>query len=197
MNLKSLWAAITRAVGWLERRPLRAVEHSPNPAGDQPSPLQWDESWNPETARLAYDHSREVYRLVDDATEVLNRKVVAVFTVVSAIATVGPVLGKFTLWSDGWWLSVGAAVMWLLAAVECWRAFKPRVYRFDPDPATFLTPEWLALSPGAFYFHRLESVRESVEGNAAEVTARGEALRDALKCALFEVGFLLGALLWR
>ena len=36
-----------------------------------------------------------------------------------------------------------------------------------------------------------------VEGNAAEVTTRGEALRGALKCALFEVGFLVAALLWR
>ena len=63
--------------------------------------------------------------------------------------------------------------------------------------AGLLTPEWLALSPGEFYLHRLESVWESVEGNAAEVTTRGEALRGALKCALFEVGFLVAALLWR
>jgi len=176
------------------RAPARAAVPAPDPA---PPPLKWDESWSPETARLAYEHSREVYRLVDDATEVLNRKVVAVFAVASAIATVGPVLGKFGLWSPGWWLSVGAAGMWLLAAVACWRAFRPRVYRFDPDPATFLTPEWLALSPGEFYLHRLESVRESVAGNAAAVTTRGEALRDALACALVEVGFLLAALLWR
>jgi hypothetical protein len=87
--------------------------------------------------------------------------------------------------------------MWLLSTAKCWQAFKPRVYRFDPDPSIFLAPEWLTLSPGEFYFHRLQSVTESVEGNAVEVTARGEALRDALKCALFEVGFLLAALLWR
>jgi len=192
-----LWTTITRAIKRRKPRPLTAVEPPPNQASAHPSPLQWDESWNPEIVRLAYEHSREVYRLVDDATEVLNRKVVAVFTVASAIATVGPVLGKFSLLSDGWWLSVGAVAMWLLSTVKCWQAFKPRVYRFDPDPATFLTPEWLSLSLGSFYLHRLESVKESVEGNAAEVTARGEALRDALKCALFEVGFLLAALLWR
>src|SRR5947207_15534212 len=98
-------------LGWLarvfRRAPASAAVTAPDPT---PPPLAWDESWNPETARLAYEHSREVYRLVDDATEVLNRKVVAVFATASAIATVGPVLGKFPLWSDGWWLSVGAEI---------------------------------------------------------------------------------------
>lgn len=189
MNLKSLRAAITRAIG---RR-----EHSPNPAGDQPSLLKWAESWNPETARLTYEHARDVYRIVDAATDVIDRKVVAVFTVASAIAVLAPVLGQSALWSDRWWLSAGAVIMWGLSAFECSQAFKPQRYRTDPDLATIATPEWLALSPGAFYVERLASVRESIKQNLSIVTRRATALRGALTCALVEVGFLLVALLWR
>ena len=86
--------------------------------------------------------------------------------------------------------------MWVLAAVECWKAFKPRKYRFDPDPLAISAPEWLALSPGAFHVHRLTSLRDSIVENRATINARGDALRGALKCALVEVGFLLAALLW-
>jgi hypothetical protein len=135
--------------------------------------------------------------MVDAATDVLDRKVVAVFTVASAIAALAPVLGKFALWSDGWWLSAGAVIMWGLCAFECWWAFKPQRYRTDPDTATITTPEWLALSPGAFHVERLASVRESINQNVSIVTRRATALRGALTCALVEVGFLLAALLWR
>ena len=193
MNLKSLRAAITRPI----RKLVTALQPRPKPADDQPSLLKWDQSWNPETARLTYEHAREVYRIVDAATDVIDRKVVAVFTVTSAIAVLAPILGQAALWSDRWWLSAGAVIMWGLAAFECWQAFKPQRYRTDPDVATIATPEWLALSPGAFYVERLASVRESIKQNVSIVTRRATALRGALTCALVEVGFLLAALLWR
>src|SRR5438445_11848778 len=167
------------------------------PADASPPSLTWDESWNAETARLAYEHAHAVYRQADETAEVLNRKVVPVFAIASAIATAGPVLRRFPLWSDGWWLTVGAAVMWLLATWQCWEAFKPREYRFDPDPDIFLTPEWLALSPGTFHVHRLASVAQGVREHFVLNNARGAALRNALKCALVEGGLLLAALLSR
>ena len=188
-------SALTWLIVRLRRRPppppVAPVEEAPAPIKD------WDESWNPKTVQLAYEQSREMYRQADETSEVHNRKAVQVFAIASAIATVGPALGKVALWSDGWWLSVGAGMMWLLAAIECWRAFTPRTYEFDPDPATFLDADWLAASPGAFYFHRLEAVRDSVQHNMDLNNERGKAVRAALKCALVEVGFLLAALLWR
>jgi len=183
-------AALTLLAGRLRRGTLPALS-------EPSSPVQWNEEWNPETARLAYEHARELYRQVDTAADVLDRKVIAVFTVASAIATLGPVLGRPPLWSVGWWFGAGAAVMWLLAATQCWQAFRPRRYRFDPNPATIAAPEWLALSPGAFHSKRLESVRQSVKENTATVKARSNALGRALVCAFAEVGLLLVALLWR
>src|SRR2546430_3960771 len=91
---RTLWTAITRAIRRRERRPPTGVKRVPNPAGDQAPPVKWDESWNSDTARLAYEHARDVYRIVDAATDVLDRKVVAVFTVASAVAAVAPVIGK-------------------------------------------------------------------------------------------------------
>ncbi|MGE5803218.1 MAG: hypothetical protein ACM358_13290 [Gemmatimonadota bacterium] len=129
--------------------------------------------------------------------EVIDRKVVAVFTIASAIATLGPALGRFPFCSGGWWLSAGAVAMWLGAAVQCWRAFDPRGYRVDPDPSTIASADWLRLHPGAFYLERLKSVRESIEVNSRTINARALALRGALVFALLEVAFLLAALLWR
>ncbi len=108
-------------------RPFSKKQRTPD---NDPVVPTWDDSLNAETVRLAYEHSREIYRQADETTEVLNRKAIAVFGIASAIATVGPALVKFPLWSLGWWLSAGAAVMWLGAAISCWQAFKPREYRF-------------------------------------------------------------------
>src|SRR5437016_1094754 len=115
-----------------ELRPGTSADPAPVAPQDAapPSP-KWDESWDKETARLAYEHVREVYRQVDAATDVLDRKVVAVFTVASAIAAFAPVLGRFALWSNRWWLSAGAVVMWSLSAVACWRALDRKSTRLN------------------------------------------------------------------
>lgn len=173
----------------------KAVEPQVKAVDELDLPVMWDERWPPETAQLAYDHSHEVYRQVDAATDVIDRKVVSVFTVTSAIAAIGPAVSNARLWSAPWWLTVGAAAMWAAAATQCWVAYKPRTYRTDPDVATMATPGWLSLSPGAFLARRLGSLRKSVRDNVATTKERAAAVRRALIFALLEVGFLLAALL--
>jgi len=188
-------SALTLLVVRLRRRPPAIAPGAPT---EETLPVvDWDESFNSETAHLAYEHAREMYRQADETAEVLNRKAVQVFAIASAIATVGPAIGKFPFLSIGWCFSAIACVIWLGASFECWRAFKPREYRFDPDPGIFLSRDWLQLEPGPFYLHRLESVEESVSHNMALNNVRGVAVRRALTFALVEVGFLLVALLWR
>lgn len=158
-------------------------------------PVIWDEKWDRDTVELAYDHSREVYLQVDAATDVIDRKVVSVFTVTSAIAAIGPAVSTAPMSRNVWWMTVGAAVMWAAAATQCWVAYRPRTYRTDPDTATIATPGWLSLSPGAFLAQRLGSLRKSVRDNVKITKERAAAVRRALVFALLEVGFLLSALL--
>lgn len=174
---------------WAVPKPIESTTQPPSPV--------WDANWDKETARLAYEHAREVYRQIDAATDVMDRKAVTVFTIASAIGVLGPGLARFPLWSSGWWLGIGAVLMWAGAAIQCIRAFSPRRYRLDPNIAAMATPDWLSLSPGEFYLKRLLSVRRSVWENLRTLGVRGAALSDALECALVEVGFLLAALLLR
>lgn len=171
------------------------VTKTPRPIDELDLPVIWNEKWDRGTVQLAYDHCREVYRQVDAATDVIDRKVVSVFTVTSAIAAIGPAVSKAPILSPGWWLTVGAAAMWAAAAIQCWVAYKPRTYRMDPDTKTMATPEYLSLSPGAFLAQRLGSLRKSVRDNIAVTTTRAAAVRRALVLALLEVGFLIAALI--
>lgn len=171
------------------------VTKTTRPVDELDLPVIWNEKWSQATVQLAYEHCREVYRQVDAATDVIDRKVVSVFTVTSAIAAIGPAVSKAPIWGPGWWLTVGAAVMWAAAATQCWVAYRPRTYRMDPDTKTMATPEYLSLSPGAFLAQRLGSLRKSIRENVKITKSRAAAVRRALVLALLEVGCLIAALI--
>jgi hypothetical protein len=158
----------------------------------------WDDRFNADTTRLAYEHARETHRAVDSTADVLDRKVIAVFGVSSAIATLTPaVLPALEIGTLSWVLWFGACAAWLGCALQSWQAFKPRDYKTDPNPEDVAAPEWLTLGVGPYYFARLHYVAKTVKHNADVNKARAAALREAFGWALVEVGLLLVGLMAR
>lgn len=159
--------------------------------------LRWNETLDEDTARLAYEHARETYRALDAAADALDRKVLAMFAVSSAIVTLAPLLTRITPQTVSWglWLIAGSA--WAGSAFWSWQGFKPRDHRTDPTPRDLATPEWLGLEQGPYYLARLNYVAAAVEANERTIADRGKALRFAFAFALMEVGLVLAALLTR
>jgi hypothetical protein len=140
------------------------------------TPLKWDDSFKEDTVRLAYEHARETHRTIEAAADVLDRKVVGVFGISSAIEALGASLTRAGHRPLIVGLLVGAAGAWLVSSLQSWQAFRPRRYRTDPNPRDFLTPEWLDLGTGPYYLGRLHHVADTVAVNGPANAIRVAAL---------------------
>jgi hypothetical protein len=164
---------------------------------DAEQPLRWNETLDENAARLAYEHAREAYRALETAADGIDRKVLVLFTVSSAVVALAPLFTAITPQTASWglWLIGGSA--WAGSAFWSWQAFKPRDHRTDPNPRDLATAEWLGLEQGPYYLARLHYVAAAVEANERAVADRGKALRYAFAFALIEVGLVVAALLVR
>jgi hypothetical protein len=125
----------------------------------------------------------------------IETKVTTVFTLVSVIITVSPVIQRAQ--PRGLTLVVWAAavVAYVFAAFQCVRAYGVRVYKSDPDPLHMLSAEHLTMSEDQFRITRIREIADAYKHNRDTMGEIGGDLKWALVWAGCEVFLIAIALL--
>jgi hypothetical protein len=118
-------------------------------------------------------------------SDTIDSKVVAVFSVASAILGLAPALKQLHSVGASLAFWIVAASCWVFAVVFCHLAYRPRNFRVDPSPAKLLVPEWLRLDPDQYQFYRLRDMGKSYEHNRDDLDRKASCLGWAI---LFTAG---------
>lgn len=150
----------------------------------------WDETMNEETIRLAYDEAKALRTLYTDWGDALDAKTVAVFSVASVILSVAPLFHESTPRGLALVVLIAAVICWGVAVMFCHDAYTPRGLRVDPSPHKLLSPAWLSLPPGQFYFFRLRDMAKTHNHNRDTLDDKADRLRWATAFVAAEVALL-------
>jgi hypothetical protein len=119
--------------------------------------------------------------------ESLDAKIVAVFSVSSVLISLAPALtsGSKSFGTIVFWIL--ALVFWVRAALECYRAYRPRDFTVGPSPQKTLDPKWLRLKPSQYYFYAIRDMGESHEANRGLIAEKAQHMSAALFATALEV----------
>jgi hypothetical protein len=156
----------------------------------------WDDSWDNDTLQLAYEESAGIREIDINWIESIDTKVVAVFSVASAIVGLTPTLrGDAALSVERAVLLGFAGIAWLFAAFRCYFAYQPRGFTIGPNPKRKLDARWLGLTPTYYRYYALRDMAEAHEANRIEIVRKGGHLSAAIFATALEVIFLALAFL--
>lgn len=162
---------------------------------NSPDWFQWNDKWQPEPTRLAYEECQSLMTSQSEWLKAIEGKVTTVFALASVVITVAPTIQKSQ--PTGISLVVwGAAILfYILAVVQCARAYNVRSYKSDPDPLHMLVAEHLTLTEAQFRIVRLREIAVAYKHNRDIISDLASHLRWALRWAGTEVAFVAAALL--
>ena len=149
---------------------------------------------NKDTLQLAYEDATRIQPLLASWSDALDTKVVAVFSVASALLTFGPAFRNPTGTDAGKVLLIGAGVFWAVAAFFCRKAFNPRHMMIGPHPDVIQQPEWLGALPDEYRRARLTDMADAYAFNRGHLTGKADALRGAIAFTAIETLLLALAL---
>lgn len=165
---------------------------------------------NAESVELAYKESLTVQEFLHKRMELIDNKIIAVFSVASVAVVIAPTLASANGANEeisGLGMIINAvggmtaALCWLLALVS-WAAsatfailgFWPRRWHVEPNPTRLMGADWLELSPQAFRYWRLGQLGELTEENSRLCKKKADKLRLALVAVSTEVLFIAAGL---
>jgi len=160
-----------------------------------PDWFEWNENWQPGATKLAYEEATKLMASQAEWLKAIETKVTTVFTLASVVITVAPTIQKVqpvgvtqVVW--------GAAVLaYVLAVVQCARAYNIKSYKSDPDPLHMLIAEHLTLSEDQFRIVRLREIAVAYKHNRDIITELAGHLQWALRWVGVEVAFIAITLL--
>lgn len=155
----------------------------------------WNEKWQSATTKLAYEESRNLLASQADWLKAIETKVTTLFTLASVIITVTPTIQRthpVGLTAVVW---ASAVIAYLLAVVQCVRAYDIKSYKSDPDPLHMLIAEHLTLTEDQFRITRLREIAVAYKHNRDIMTGLASHLRWALGFSGAEVVLVAIALL--
>jgi hypothetical protein len=159
-----------------------------------PSMPQFEASWNDETLNLAFEECLASREAVNSLAGAIESKVLAIFSVTTAVAGLVPSLKRdlgtspASPWQTLCYLIAGLA--WVYVVIQCYRAYSPSQYAITPRPNNLLDRKWLGLTPAQFRFFAIRDVGEAHEINAALILKRGWLVRAAMIATVVEIAFL-------
>jgi hypothetical protein len=147
----------------------------------------FDDAWDAETLRLAFQDSAQMLTVDVTWAESLDAKVVAIFSVSSVVVGLAPALTAGSK-SPGTWLFWAAALLsWGWAAVHCYRAYRPRDFTVGPSPQKTLDSKWLSLDPSKYRFYAIRDMAEAHEKNRRLFAEKAQHMDTALFATALEV----------
>ena len=172
-----------------------ALDAKPSGVAPAESSLtQFDKSWDDETLNLAYEQCAASREAVNGLADALDNKVLAIFSVTTAVAGLAPSLSRrpntppVSPWQTLCYFVAGLA--WVYVVVQCYRAYRPSDFAITPRPSKLLDRKWLGLTPAQYRFFAIRDAGEAHEINATLVLERGWLVRSAMIATVVEVGFL-------
>ena len=155
----------------------------------------WDDAWSADTLQMAYEESASTRDVASSLAEAIDTKVVAMFSVASAIIGLTPSLhGAGDLIAAAthpspWRLFfyfVGA-VAWVYVAIQCYRAYRPHDFAVGPNPNKALNGAWLRLTPAKYKYYAIKEMGRAHEINASHILRRGALIRWVMIATIVEV----------
>jgi hypothetical protein len=139
---------------------------------------------NPEALKLAFEESKDLTVRQDAWIEAIDQKLVAVFTLASAVAGLVPALADT---SSAVWLWRAGGAAWFVAAALSLLGFWPRKMFVSPNPDGIYKPAWLAIEIDEYRMKRLWSLGTVYLGNKELISRKAGLLRYAMVGATVEV----------
>ena len=151
------------------------------------APIAYNPSWSEHTLRAAYDDATRMLGVDVSWAESLDTKIVATFSVSSAVVGLAPSLASGEKSVETWLFWILALVFWAWAAWQCYRAFEPRDFTVGPSPGKTLDPKWLSLDLPRYYFYSIRDASDAHDANRALIAKKAGHLTSALFASALEV----------
>lgn len=151
---------------------------------------------NSETLEIAFNESTQALLSAMARTDAIDSKVVSVFGVGSVVISLVPIFKAAPLTGHAGDLWIAALLAWATSAMFCLLAYKPRTWRFGPDPNIIADPAWLRLPPDGYRSERLKNLGKTYAYNQAISRKKSEHLRWAMIATAVEVSALAVALIF-
>ena len=159
------------------------------------TPLAWDAGFEDETVTLAYEATKELPQLFSNWADAIDNKIVANFTVASALVTLVPTFQEVER-TIPVVVCLGLAIgFWAVSVLACYRAYRPMRFRIEPNPRALMGPSWLTKKPMHFRYSRMHWLGETYEHNSAKIEFKAEWLGYAMLLTAGEVFWLALAIL--
>jgi hypothetical protein len=153
-----------------------------------PKIAPWNDSWNKETVRLAFEESASSRDVVSALADSMDNKVVAIFSVASAIIGLTPALRGDEAISVERAVTFAISVLaWGVAVIQCYRAYQTHDFIVGPNPNKALDAKWLRLAPEKYQYYAIAEMGRAHEVNAAHILRRGKLLSAAMVATVVEV----------
>ena len=149
---------------------------------------EFDPSADWRTLQTAFDESLAANEISYGWADAIDGKIVAVFTLATAIAGVFPIGHPKVALSIG---SISGLVVgflgWMAAVFFCWRGYAPRGFKLGPSPQALLEGNWLGRSLANYQWYRLHYLGLSFDQNTEACEAKARDLGSAMLATALEV----------
>jgi hypothetical protein len=132
-----------------------------------------------------------VPQTVIDWNNALDTKTVQIFSVGAILIAVSGLRLKDPQWWWQPWTFVLAVVAFLVAALNCYRVYRPIGLAVAPHPKATVDPELLALTPTEYRRQAIEDLAQDHDGKHSRLIMKSAQVRVALQLAAAEVLLLV------
>lgn len=189
----ALQSKLSRAREWFNLAIVGRVGSEPTLQARLPKP-HVDPAWE-KTIEIAFERSSAVPQADIEWNNALDTKAVQVFSVGAILLGVTQLRLVDPQWAWQKWTFLLAVIAFLLAALNCYRAYRPGGLAVGLDPKTTVDPELLERSPTEYQRQAIVDLARDHDLNTRRLQTKAEQIRVALFFAAAEVVLLVLSLL--